>query len=328
MTPAARFSRLGFPRLLAAVLTGLALWGLAAWRSGVAWGQSPATARPATAPARVAQKSSFDAVDLKPALRPGMKAPHASDSTPCAACHVTASWSQVSFPHEKTGFPLRFAHERTTCKSCHPVNFELTVPSSCSGCHPDVHAGELGVRCEGCHDESGWQSRFNADAHRGTGFPLIGRHAALPCQECHPAATGRRFVARAAQCVGCHQREYDRTVGTAVDHARLRFSSNCRQCHGVWAFKPGGLPEHDVCFQLSGGPHARVGCQECHTAIPNSGVVAACSSQTATCTSCHEHECAKSDKIHSEGAGVPGYQCKDRKCYECHRFSSRGAPQP
>ena len=66
-----------------------------------------------------------------------------------------------------------------------------------------------------------------------------------------------------------------------------------------------------------------VGCESCHG--PSRGHVAKPEVHTPNfggarqaCTGCHEHSCARTDEEHGE---VAGYQCKDRKCYECHRFA-------
>lgn len=242
-----------------------------------------------------------------------------SEVTPCGSCHTTDGWLVVKFDHGKTGFPLRGQHAKTSCKQCHPADFDAPVPAGCRACHRDPHGGELGARCEGCHDEQGWASRFGADAHRRTAFPLVGAHAALPCEQCHAAAADRRFSREVVECVACHQREYDATRLASLDHARLGFSTDCRQCHLAWAFRPARFPAHDTCYQISAGPHAAVRCANCHSALPTVQQFGACNSGTAACSSCHSHLCVDMDRLHAAKA-VAGYQCKDRKCYECHRL--------
>ncbi len=258
------------------------------------------------------------------ALAPAARA-HAGEETACGACHTTEGWTVVKFDHARTGFPLRGQHVRAGCKACHPVDFERALPTSCRGCHRDAHAGELGARCEACHDEGSWRSRYSADAHRRAAFPLVGAHAQLPCEECHAAAADRRFSRSVAECFACHQRDYQRTALGALDHERLGFPTDCRQCHGMWVFRPGRFPGHDLCFQLGGGPHAGVACLTCHTGVPPVTALGACATNTAACSGCHVHRCAEMDQKHAE-EGVPGYQCKDRKCWECHRFSRGAAP--
>ncbi len=265
----------------------------------------------------------------RPSLLPaGMKAAASGDTTQCAACHGVSGWLDVKFDHSKTGFPLTGAHSTVGCKDCHPKNFETSVPLTCAGCHRDVHAGDLGQRCETCHDTERWATQFGAEAHHRTGFPLVGGHAFIPCTECHGETRDRKFGRPVVSCLACHETDRLRTTGTAIDHFALGFPDDCRGCHGAWAFKPASFPEHDRCFFISGGPHAAVSCQGCHATLTVSNVSGTCNTGTAQCISCHEHTCmgpggpTETDKQH---AAVSGYQCKDRKCYECHQFG-RGGP--
>jgi hypothetical protein len=224
----------------------------------------------------------------------------------------------VVFPHERTGFPLNGAHGKTTCKACHPTDFNSRVPDSCSGCHQDVHTGELGARCQTCHDESTWKTTFTVDQHRLTDFPLSGRHALIPCESCHDALRDRSFVRPTVDCAGCHQADYQKTLGTPLDHNVLNFGTQCRQCHDAWRFTSALFAAHDSCFQITGGPHAGIQCLSCHTGLTVPSVNQ-CSTHTAACTMCHSHAQPATDALH---VGVAGYQYKDYKCYQCHRFTA------
>ena len=98
----------------------------------------------------------------RPEPSKGGSATVASKAADCAACHVESGWAEVKFAHERTGFPLRDAHAKVACRSCHPSyskpsDFRARVADSCGGCHRDRHRGELGQRCEGCHDERSWR---------------------------------------------------------------------------------------------------------------------------------------------------------------------------
>ena len=265
--------------------------------------------------------------DDAPRTRARVLKPHqsAADDTECQACHTVDNWTRVVFPHERTGFPLLGAHEKTTCKNCHPVDFVQRVPEACAGCHADVHTGDLGAKCQSCHDESSWKTTFTVDAHRRTNFPLSGRHAVIPCESCHGALRDQNFVRPTVDCVGCHQADFTRTLGTAVDHNLLQFGSQCRQCHDTWRFTGALYSRHDDCFQITGGPHAGIQCLTCHTGLV--GLSAnRCSAQPFSCVGCHDHAQSRTDLQHGIGTGavpqVPGYQYKDFKCYQCHRFST------
>lgn len=243
----------------------------------------------------------------------------ASTGSPCEVCHSVDGWPVVHFAaHDETGFPLRGAHAGVPCGSCHGSGHEKPTLHSCTSCHRDPHAGELGEQCGGCHTPEDWRGAFDVLAHHRTGFPLFGRHAIIPCQECHPAQT-RGFGLATLQCIDCHAADYARTALTSIDHAAAGFSTDCLSCHDAWRFSPGRFPEHDRCFAISRGEHAGVRCRDCHTSVSSFTITGACNTMSASCTMCHEHRCAETDEEHE---GVPGYQCRDRKCYECHRMTS------
>lgn len=258
-------------------------------------------------------------------LAPAQAAPHATGQTACAACHTPAGWDKVRFDHARTGFFLRGAHASAQCSRCHGLDFAAPLARACAGCHEDVHAGDRGARCDACHDEQSWRPRFDADAHRRTNFPLTGRHALIPCSECHFEERDRAFTRAAKDCYGCHATDYARTAGTALDHARAGFSTQCRTCHGVDRWRPAVFAQHATCFQIDAGPHKSLGCFDCHTSLAAATANGTCSTNTAACTNCHTHACATTDRIHAQ---VPGYQCADRKCYECHRFNFAGNVRP
>jgi hypothetical protein len=246
------------------------------------------------------------------------RAAHGLKDTRCSACHTTASWTRVAFDHTRTGFLLEGRHLEVSCSGCHAgADFKAAVPTSCAGCHRDAHASEFGTRCASCHDERSWQSRFNADAHRRTNFPLTGRHAFLPCEECHVDQRDRGFTRATVQCFTCHQADYARTAATTIDHAAAGFSTNCRDCHNAWNFRGAVFKQHAACFQLAPGPHAGIACLDCHTSLRGATITGACSSGTAACTRCHT--CPSVQDVHRQ---VSGFQCKDRKCYECHSFTA------
>jgi hypothetical protein len=252
---------------------------------------------------------------------PGQRRAAASAGvTRCAACHQVEGWGKVRFNHDPTGFPLRGAHVAVACGSCHPKGFDVPVADSCAGCHRDRHAGEFGMHCEGCHDDRSWRPLFGADAHRRTAFPLVGRHALIPCQQCHGNMRDRTFAGAAIGCAACHQADYLRTAATSIDHTAAGFSRECQTCHSTWRFSPARLPAHDLCFPISSGSHHGIRCLGCHTSLGAPAFTGACATGTFTCSGCHTHACAKSDAQH---ANVMGYACADPKCYQCHRLVNR-----
>jgi len=240
-------------------------------------------------------------------------------ATKCAACHVADGWEQVRFNHDPTGFPLRGAHTAVTCNACHARGFDTPVADTCAGCHRDRHAGEFGTQCEGCHDDKSWRPLFQADAHRRTMFPLVGKHGLIPCQQCHGNMRDRTFTGAPVACASCHQSDYDRTRMSPIDHAAAGFSRDCQSCHTTWRFWPARLVAHDHCMPISSGPHHALRCQTCHTSLTTPIAFSAmCTAGTSfNCTGCHEQNCAKENARHPADK-APGYQCTDGKCWNCH----------
>jgi hypothetical protein len=259
------------------------------------------------------------AADLTP--RPAART--ATGETRCGACHTTAGWKDVTFAHDRTGFPLTGRHQQVTCSACHEGgHFDQPVARACSACHRDVHAQRLGQRCDRCHDTGSWkETSFGPDSHRRTNFPLTGRHAFIPCDECHGNKRDRAFARPTSQCVDCHQANYQSTAGSALDHVAAGFPTDCRSCHGSWRFKPATWPAHDQCFAIRSGPHAGISCEQCHAygipPFPPAGTALTCTATPAAhCTGCHST---------SEHPAVPGFQPPtDGRCYGCHQFTPSG----
>jgi hypothetical protein len=250
----------------------------------------------------------------KPLMRGG------GDVTRCAACHVAGSWGDVRFNHDPTGYPLRGAHTNVLCGSCHPRGFDVPVADTCSGCHRDSHSGEFGTMCEGCHDDKSWRPFFDADAHRRTGFPLVGKHGLIPCQQCHGNMVNRTFLGAPVGCVSCHRADYDgtRNSTTTVDHTAAGFGLDCQSCHSTWRFWPARAEQHGACFRIATGSHHGIRCLGCHTSLTNVSFTGMCATGTFTCSACHAHTCSRSDAQH---VNVVGYQCADPKCYQCHKLT-------
>ena len=120
----------------------------------------------------------------------------------------------------------------------------------------------MGARCDRCHDTGSWkEASFGPEAHRRTNFPLIGRHAVIPCEQCHGDRRDRAFARPTTLCIACHQADYDRTATASVPHAGT-FPTDCRGCHSTWRFSPGTWAAHDACFQITVGPARRDRLQE------------------------------------------------------------------
>lgn len=169
--------------------------------------------------------------------------------------------------------------------------------------------------CRSCHSEASWQPLFLVDAHRRAQFPLSGRHATLPCEECHVEKRDRTFTRTALGCVDCHRGDVARASSTTIDHRAL--GTTCQSCHVPTAFVPARLPPHEACFPLAGTIHAPVRCAECHVsrALVGARLTGACRS-LVRCADCHEHAKDRTDRQHR---GVVGYAHASDKCAACHR---------
>ena len=267
------------------------------------------------------------ALDLAPRPPPDApKAGHAPEETRCGACHTAEGWDRVTFDHARTGFPLDGQHRTAACRGCHSgSDFKKAVPRACVACHRDGHAGRLGTRCADCHDAVAWKEPiFGPQDHRRTNFPLDGRHAVLPCEECHGDRRDRGFSRPTRRCVDCHQADLLRAAAGVFDHSPpptgWGFTGDCRQCHGAWNFASAGLAGHDACFPIRSGRHAGIRCLRCHTSALDPSMLGDCAAaaNTLNCFGCHG--CPDGH------GGVGGFQpCPStpttdfsRRCFGCH----------
>ncbi len=119
---------------------------------------------------------------------------------------------------------------------------------------PPTHEGPAFARCERCHTTTGW-GVIRDDVpfdHSRTGFPLLGRHAAVRCSACHHGA--RSFSGTPGACAACHQ-----------DPHRGALGASCTRCHDERGWEPRArLQAHrDTRFPLAGA-HAVADCTACH----------------------------------------------------------------
>ena len=214
----------------------------------------------------------------------GPVVPHDSFPADCALCHESGSWNKIkadfTFDHEKeTGVLLQGAHNDAQCLLCHndrgPV--KQFADRGCQGCHEDVHVGRLGMLCAQCHNEETWSPLQKIAEHARTRFPLIGGHAAVDCNACHPQALEGNYETRGIECESCHAD--DATRATNPDHIGMNLTTNCERCHNPVAWDP-ALFEHPASFPLTLG-HGGSGCIDCHT---TPGVFTGLSTD---CASCH-----------------------------------------
>lgn len=189
----------------------------------------------------------------------------------CGSCHVDRSWTETSFDHDLTTFPLTGSHANATCGACHKTPVFSDVGRTCLACHrdDDVHKGRNGPQCADCHSTDTWETlTFNHLLL--TGFPLAGGHGGLACADCHEADDFRDRGG--ADCVACHR-------GDDVHEGSN--GNQCGDCHDIVDWRA-VMFNHTTrtTFPLPPG-HDELACSACHTedihdALPRD------------CAGCHE----------------------------------------
>jgi hypothetical protein len=231
----------------------------------------------------------------------------------CATCHTSRSFidrSAMARNHQLTRFPLEGSHLVTDCRDCHKpaAQGQMTfraVSSDCVSCHrssydaatdPNHVAGGFPLQCSQCHAPTAWtEARFNHDA---SGFPLTGGHRAVACAQCH---VGNKFTGTPAQCVGCHQQNYDQT--TLPNHVQAGFPTDCASCHGTTSWTA-AFDHNGTQFPLTGA-HRAATCSQCHA----DGIYRG---KPTTCISCHQTD--------YNGAADPKHTLPSfvSTCTQCH----------
>lgn len=198
----------------------------------------------------------------------------------CIACHsdhhgrdyAMIRWpgEQRDFAHTETGYELRLAHAKLECRGCHQSRYVtdrdalrehdvdldrtfLGLGTACRDCHEDEHASTLGDDCTRCHDEGAWKPAPKFD-HAKSEYPLVGKHAEVPCAKCHP--TSPRFAQLVFdQCTDCHKDPHSGDLGT-----------DCARCHQPWSWAQvtTGAFDHDTTKFPLVGAHRSVTCARCH----------------------------------------------------------------
>jgi hypothetical protein len=228
-------------------------------------------------------------------------------SSECDTCHTPDGWSPARWdgaPFEHTaqaGFSLA-SHQKDydgsplSCNDCHLGNAQGFDTGSCVGCHSQgeeraafmlKHQEQYGADCTSCHDGVDRMSNFS----HASVFPLEGRHAEIPCQDCHRE---RVFAGTSNVCVECH--------AEPAIHAGF-FGLDCQYCHTTQAWNPALLRMHG--FPLDHGGQGEIACGSCH----------ASSYVEYTCYGCHEHEQGETAEKHQEES-IQGDTLQD--CAECH----------
>ncbi len=224
----------------------------------------------------------------------------------CAMCHDPSGWSvenkTIEFDHSTTNFELEGTHAQTDCKTCHTTLVFEDASTQCIACHEDVHSMSVGDDCAMCHNTKNWLVSNIHEIHEENGFPLIGVHGTLSCDDCHISETGLRFDRIGNECISCHREDYQNTQ--SPNHVTSGYSTNCIECHDILG--RGWNSEnivHDF-FPLTKG-HDIQNCKECH--VTNNF-----SDASPECVSCHLDNFNQSVNPNHKALGF------STECTSCH----------
>ena len=221
----------------------------------------------------------------------------ASFSQTCNQCHNTTSWSNASFNHNATNFPLTGMHTvpPRQCTDCHVNNNYNLTSTACVTCHLKDYQGTTNPNhvtsnfpqgCDQCHNTSSWlNATFN---HNSTGFPLTGMHTVPPrqCTDCH---VNNNYNLTSTACVTCHLKDYQGTNNPS--HVASNFPQTCDQCHNTSSWLNATFNHNSTGFPLTGS----------HTVPPRQ------------CTDCHVNN---------------NYNLNSTLCYTCHQKDYTGTSNP
>lgn len=189
--------------------------------------------------------------------------------TNCADCHTAESWEisfdhweKAAFSHDQTTFPLTGGHTLTDCRFCHETLVFEEAKTSCVSCHEDLHRMTVGSDCARCHSTDNWLVDQITELHQENGFPLLGMHAQISCDECHQSASDLEFTRIGNACINCHREDYEAT--TSPNHVAGGYSTDCVECHDLAAFGWQAQGTNHDFFPLVRG-HDISDCNLCHT---------------------------------------------------------------
>ena len=245
----------------------------------------------------------------------------------CSTCHSTAGWQRVSleqFDHDSTRYPLRGAHRRQRCETCHRPGLPRRgiSYSRCADCHDDVHRGQFNARedrgaCESCHTvERFTPSTFPLSAHEQTSYPLRGAHLATPCTSCHRRAlvqetnsggvrsrTVIQFRFPTTDCTACHQDPHNGETVAAQGNG------GCDTCHTLAQWRQIHFDHGRTDFPLEGG-HISVTCLECHPTVQPPGTLQPFIKMrgvSSACEGCHRDP--HQGQLHRANVAEPCQRC-------------------
>jgi len=258
----------------------------------------------------------------------------------CSTCHDTITWTDSTFNHASTGFPLTNSHQLApagkvvSCASCHiNNNYSLTIaPTDCgnSQCHlttwqttnNPVHSAAgapfAAANCSTCHNTIAWTTAIFD--HSVTGWALTGSHQLAPagkvvaCTDCH-VGNNYTFTAANTDCYGCHVAAWQSTPtfgGNVPNHITAGFpTSQCSTCHDTLNWADGKF-DHSTTGWALAGAHVTTPCASCH--------IGGNYSLTSANTDCYGCHLAAWQSTQTLGGSVPNHIAAQypTTCITCH----------
>jgi hypothetical protein len=235
------------------------------------------------------------------------RSPHGPLTIPCENCHTASGWKPIravpEFDHDKTSYPLRGMHAKVQCVQCHLKPVFTDVGKNCADCHADIHRRQFGANCAECHTVRGWQVSVQQIQQHQNRFPLIGAHAAVPCEECHKGAAVGQFLGLSTACSACHLKDYQNANNPS--HTSLNFPTTCETCHTADSWLGGRFDHLKFTGYALTGAHATLDCVACHVGGKYQGT-------PTDCYSCHTKDYNGTTNPPHVQAGIP------TTCSTCH----------
>jgi hypothetical protein len=237
--------------------------------------------------------------------------------TDCTICHSQNAWMPSTFDHN-TVYPLTGAHANIAnqCALCHINNNYNNTPNTCVGCHqndyntslnPNHSALNLSTDCMTCHTTApGWNPALMPN--HNDFYVIAGAHVAVAanCVICHNGD----YNNTPNTCVGCHVSDYNSS--TNPNHSVNQFPTDCASCHNQNAWAPSSF-NHNAYYPLTGA-HSSIAteCVFCHngnyTNTPN------------TCVGCHQSDYNGSTNPNHNSLGL------SNDCVSCHTTAPNWTP--
>ncbi len=237
--------------------------------------------------------------------------------TDCTVCHSQNAWMPSTFDHS-TVYPLTGAHASIAnqCASCHINNNYNNTPNTCVGCHqsdyntslnPNHSALNLSTDCMTCHTTApGWNPALMPN--HSDFYVIAGAHVAVAanCVVCHNGD----YNNTPNTCFGCHASDYN--TSTNPNHSVNQFPTDCASCHNQNAWAPSSF-NHNTFYPFTGA-HASIAsdCVLCHngnyTNTPN------------TCAGCHTPDYNAATNPNHSSLGL------STDCVSCHTTAPNWTP--